>query len=46
MVALKTNAEIDAMAAAGAVVAEALQAVAEHAKPGQTTADGPRILTS
>jgi|KBSSwiStaDraftv2_1062776.scaffolds.fasta_scaffold982652_2 hypothetical protein len=39
MVALKTNAEIDAMAAAGAVIAE-------HAKPGQTTADGPRILTS
>ena len=42
MVELKTDAEIDAMAAAGAVVAEALRG----AKSGQTTADGPRILTS
>lgn len=39
MVELKTEAEIEAMAAAGAVVAEALRAVAEHAKPGLTTAD-------
>jgi methionyl aminopeptidase len=53
MVELKSNAEIDAMAAAGAVVAEALRAVVEHAKPGQSAAeldkvaaDGPRILTS
>jgi hypothetical protein len=28
-------AEIDAMAAAGAVVSEALQAIVEHAKPSQ-----------
>jgi methionyl aminopeptidase len=39
MVELKTAAEIEAMAAAGAVVAEALRAVAEHAKPGQAVAD-------
>jgi hypothetical protein len=31
MVELTTNAEIDAMAAAGAVVAEALEAVVGHA---------------
>ena len=37
MVELKTSAEIDAMAAAGAVVAEALTAVVEHARPGLTT---------
>ena len=37
MVELKTNAEVDAMAAAGAVVAEALSAVIAHAKPGQST---------
>ena len=39
MVELKTVAEIDAMAAAGAVVAEALRAVATHAKPGQAIAE-------
>jgi methionyl aminopeptidase len=46
VVELKTDAEIDAMAAAGAVVAAALRAVVEHASPGQTTADGTRILTN
>jgi methionyl aminopeptidase len=39
MVELKTASEIDAMAAAGAVVAEALRAVAAHAVPGRSTAD-------
>jgi len=39
MVQLKTESEIEAMAAAGAVVAEALRAVIGHAKPGRTTAD-------
>lgn len=39
MVELKTSAEIDAMAAAGAVVAEALRAVVQHAAPGRTTAE-------
>src|SRR6478735_4710480 len=39
MVELKTAAEIDAMAAAGAVVAEALRAVVAHAKPGQAVAE-------
>ena len=34
---LKTEAEVEAMAAAGAVVAEALRAVAEQARPGQST---------
>ncbi|MGV0745282.1 type I methionyl aminopeptidase [Mycolicibacterium sp. XJ870] len=43
MVELKTEAEIDAMAAAGAVVAEALQAVVAHAAPGRTTADLDRV---
>jgi methionyl aminopeptidase len=43
MVELKTNAEIDAMATAGAVVAEALRAVVEHAKPGRTTAELDKI---
>ena len=43
MVELKTNAEIDAMAAAGAVVAEALRAVVKHAKPGQTTAELDKV---
>jgi methionyl aminopeptidase len=38
MVELKSEAEIDAMAAAGAVVAEALRAIIEHAEPGRTTA--------
>jgi methionyl aminopeptidase len=39
MVQLKTESEIEAMAAAGAVVAEALRAVIGHAQPGRTTAD-------
>lgn len=40
MVELKTESEIEAMAAAGAVVAEALRAVAAHARPGMS----PRAL--
>src|SRR6478609_5874421 len=43
MVELKTTSEIDSMAAAGAVVAEALRIVAETAKPGMTCADLDRI---
>ena len=43
MVELKTKSEIDAMAAAGAVVAEALRAVAEHAKPGRSTIELDRV---
>jgi methionyl aminopeptidase len=43
MVELKSEAEIDAMAAAGAVVAEALRAVVDHAKPGRTTADLDKV---
>jgi methionyl aminopeptidase len=43
MVELKTEAEIDAMAAAGAVVADALHAVVEHAAPGQPTAELDKI---
>ena len=39
MVELKTEAEIEAMAAAGAVVAEALRAVVGHAAPGRSTAE-------
>ena len=39
MVELKTEAEIEAMAAAGAVVAEALRAVVGHATPGRSTAE-------
>jgi methionyl aminopeptidase len=39
MVELKTPAEIDAMAAAGAVVGEALRAIAGHARPGQAIAE-------
>ena len=39
MVELKTGPELDAMAEAGAVVAEALRAVAAHAAPGRSTAD-------
>jgi methionyl aminopeptidase len=39
MVELKTTSEVDAMAAAGAVVAEALRAVAAHAVPGRSTAE-------
>lgn len=39
MVELKTRSEVDAMAAAGAVVAEALRAVIGYARPGRTTAD-------
>jgi methionyl aminopeptidase len=43
MVELKTEAEVDAMAAAGAVVAEALQAVAAHARPGLSSAELDRV---
>src|SRR5882757_641697 len=43
MVQLKTESEIEAMAAAGAVVAEALRAVIGHAKPGRTTADLDKV---
>ncbi|WP_123023462.1 type I methionyl aminopeptidase [Mycolicibacterium stellerae] len=43
MVELKTEAEVDAMAAAGAVVAEALAAVAEHARPGQSTTELDKV---
>jgi methionyl aminopeptidase len=43
MVELKNEAEIEAMAAAGAVVAEALRAIVEHAKPGHTTADLDKV---
>ena len=43
MVELKTEAEVDAMAAAGAVVAEALQAVAAHARAGLSTAELDRV---
>ena len=43
MVELKTESEIEAMGAAGAVVAEALRAIVEHAKPGQTTADLDKV---
>jgi methionyl aminopeptidase len=39
MAELKTAAEIEAMAAAGAVVAEALQAVLDHARQGMPTAE-------
>jgi methionyl aminopeptidase len=39
MGALKSPAEIDLMAAAGAVVAEALRAVVAHAEPGCSTKD-------
>lgn len=39
MVEIKTEIEVEAMAAAGAVVAEALRAVADHAKPGRSTAE-------
>src|ERR1700754_981792 len=43
MVELKTDAEIEAMAAAGAVVSEALRAVVDHARPGQSTAELDKI---
>lgn len=39
MVTLKSNTEVDAMAKAGAVVAEALRAVVARAAPGCTTGD-------
>jgi methionyl aminopeptidase len=39
MVQLKSESEIEAMAAAGAVVAEALRAVIDRAQPGRTTRD-------
>ncbi|WP_199254179.1 type I methionyl aminopeptidase [Mycolicibacterium mengxianglii] len=43
MVELKSPAEVEAMAGAGAVVAEALTAVAGLAEPGRTTADLDRV---
>ncbi|MDV3129795.1 type I methionyl aminopeptidase [Mycobacterium sp. 21AC1] len=43
MVELKSEAQIEAMAAAGAVVAEALRAVVTHAAPGRTTTDLDRV---
>jgi methionyl aminopeptidase len=43
MVELKTAAEIEAMAEAGAVVAEALRAVQGHARPGIATAELDRV---
>ena len=43
MVELKTEAEVEAMAAAGAVVAEALRAVAGHARPGQSTTELDKV---
>ncbi|WP_197378599.1 type I methionyl aminopeptidase [Mycolicibacterium mengxianglii] len=43
MVELKSPAEVEAMARAGAVVAEALTAVAGLAEPGRTTADLDRV---
>jgi methionyl aminopeptidase len=43
MVERKTRTEIEAMAAAGAVVAEAWRAVVEHARPGQSTADLDKV---
>ncbi|MGB3485766.1 MAG: M24 family metallopeptidase, partial [Mycobacterium sp.] len=39
MVDLKKPSEIELMAAAGAVVAEALRAVADYAAPGRSTRD-------
>jgi methionyl aminopeptidase len=39
MVELKNADEVEAMAAAGAVVAEALDALIEYARPGRTTAE-------
>ena len=43
MVELKTEAEVEAMAAAGAVVAEARRAVAEQARPGQSTTELDKV---
>ena len=43
MTNLKTKDQVEAMAAAGAVVAEALRALAAQAAPGHTTADLDRV---
>jgi methionyl aminopeptidase len=43
MVELKSQADIEAMRAAGEVVAEALRAVVAHARPGRTTRDLDRV---
>jgi methionyl aminopeptidase len=43
MVELKSPAELDAMAFAGGVVAEALRAVIAHAAPGRTSTDLDRV---
>lgn len=45
MVELKSEAEIMAMAEAGAVVAEALRAVVDYAAPGRSTADLDRVAS-
>jgi methionyl aminopeptidase len=45
MVELKSEAEIAAMAEAGAVVAEALRAVMDYAAPGRSTADLDRVAS-
>jgi methionine aminopeptidase len=42
----KTRAEIEAMAEAGAVVAEALRAVVEHAQPGRSTTDLDKVAAT
>ncbi|AEV73228.1 methionine aminopeptidase, type I [Mycolicibacterium rhodesiae NBB3] len=46
MVELKTTSEIDSMADAGAVVAEALREVVEYAKPGMPTVDLDRVAAA
>jgi methionyl aminopeptidase len=43
VVTLKNPDQVEAMAKAGAVVAEALQAVVDHAAPGRTTAELDRV---
>jgi methionyl aminopeptidase len=45
MVELKSEAEIAAMAEAGAVVAEALRAVVDYAAPGRSAADLDRVAS-
>ncbi|TPG35611.1 type I methionyl aminopeptidase [Mycolicibacterium hodleri] len=45
MIQLKTEAQIVAMGAAGAVVAEALRAVIDYAAPGRSTTDLDRVAS-
>jgi methionyl aminopeptidase len=45
MVELKSQTQIEAMRAAGAVVAEALRAVVAYARPGRCTADLDRVAS-